>query len=242
MQLDARGDLRYITTRRMAAVDEKTVGWGLLRRRPMLVPTWRGWLALLVLALGFTAVVFRCAYPFLAVNEPVTGGVMVVEGWQPDYALKTALDDFKQGHYDRMYVTGIPIAFGAPLVEYRTYAELGAATLVKLGADTNAIRAVPAPKVRQDRTYASAVALRNWLRQQGTMPVRICLVTEGPHARRSRLLFQKAFGRNVTIGVVAVSPEEYDTEHWWRSSQGVRVVVGEALAYGYARLLFWRED
>ena len=29
------------------------------------------------------------------------------------------------------------------------------------------------------------------------------------------------------------------TEHWWRSSEGVRDVLGETVAWLYARFFFW---
>jgi hypothetical protein len=31
---------------------------------------------------------------------------------------------------------------------------------------------------------------------------------------------------------------EFDPDHWWKTSAGVRGVIGEGLAYLYARLLF----
>jgi hypothetical protein len=64
------------------------------------------------------------------------------------------------------------------------------------------------------------------------------IVTEGVHARRTRLLFQKAFGENAAIGIIAVPNPDYDPKQWWRYSEGVREVVGETVAYLYAKLLF----
>ena len=65
------------------------------------------------------------------------------------------------------------------------------------------------------------------------------MITGGPHARRSRLMFEKALGKGVTVGVMAIPANDYDERHWWHSSQGVRIIIGEALAYAYARLLFY---
>jgi hypothetical protein len=63
------------------------------------------------------------------------------------------------------------------------------------------------------------------------------VISLGPHTRRTRLLFEKALGKEVSVGVMAVEDQDYDPRHWWRSSEGFRVVSGELLAYGYAR--FW---
>jgi hypothetical protein len=67
----------------------------------------------------------------------------------------------------------------------------------------------------------------------------INIVTEGAHARRTRLLFEKAFRGEVSVGIIAVPNPDYDGAHWWRYSDGVREVVGEAIAYIYARLFFY---
>jgi hypothetical protein len=65
------------------------------------------------------------------------------------------------------------------------------------------------------------------------------IVSIGPHARRSRLLYQKALGDKVKVGVIAIEDKRFDPDHWWQSSVGVRSVMGETIAYLYARFFFW---
>src|SRR5580704_19783193 len=170
---------------------ERKSGDGLLQRRECLIPTWRGWLVLMFAVAALVMFSIRKIGPFLAVNDPVDNGALVVEGWLPDYAFQEAIKEFKKGHYSQIFVTGGPLENGAPLSEYRTFAELGAATLVRLGLNTNAVQAVPAPKVRLDRTYVSAVALKNWLDSHGIGETNFNVISLGPHSRRSRLLFEK---------------------------------------------------
>lgn len=217
--------------------DERKL-WGLLRRRSCLIPSFRGWITLGLSLLVFAMVVFKCLLPFLALNDPISDGLLVVEGWLPDYGLEIAAEEFKRDHYQKIYVTGGPLEYGSHLTAYKTYAQLGAATLVKLGLDSNVVEPVPAPLVRQDRTYTSALILKKWLLDHGVMPTRIHLISDGAHSRRSRLLYQKAMGDGVFIGVTSIPPKDYDQRHWWRYSAGVRNVISEALAYLYARLLF----
>jgi uncharacterized SAM-binding protein YcdF (DUF218 family) len=219
-------------------LDESKKWFGLLRRRQCWIPTWRAWTIVLILILGLGWLGTRTIYPFLAVNDPQPGGLLVVEGWSSDYAFEAALQEFKRNHYDKICVTGGFLETGAVLSEYRTFAELGAAVLMKLGLGTNEVQAVPAPRVRRDRTYASALSLHRWLEQQSQPATHIHLFTEGAHARRSRLLFEKALGPGVKVSVTAVPIRDFDERHWWRSSAGVRGVIGETLAYLYARLLF----
>jgi hypothetical protein len=177
-------------------------------------------------------------HPFLAVNDPVRGGILVVEGWLPDYALDAAITEFGRNHYSKVFVTGVPLEEGAPLLEYRNFAELGAAILVRLGLPANVVQAVPSPRVRRDRTYACAVALKNWLDENGVGETNVNVISIGAHARRSRLLFRKALGNKYKVGVLCIETRSYDPKRWWKSSEGVRGVTSETIAYGYARLLF----
>lgn len=155
-----------------------------------------------------------------------------------DYALQSVVDIFKEGQYSKLFVTGVPLEKGAPLAEYKTYAELGAAVILQLGLRTNVVQAVPAPDVRKDRTYASALALKEWLAAHGTNISSLTVVSQGAHARRTRLLYEKAFGSDVEIGIISIPSREYDPKRWWTKSAGVREVVDETVAYLYARLIF----
>ena len=218
--------------------EEKKAIWGLFCRRQCLVPTLRGWLAL-----GFGLIVaafvgVREADPFLALSAPVPAQVLVVEGWAPDYALEAAVAEFRTNHYQKLYVTGGPIDQGVPLSEYKNYADLGTAILLKMGLTTDVVQPVPAPWVERDRTYNSALSLRSWWHDHRVSLTNVNLITVGTHARRSRLLFQKVLGKEVEVGVISIPEESFDPAHWWRSSSGVRIVTGEILAYGYARFLF----
>jgi len=150
--------------------------------------------------------------------------------------------EFQQNGRVVLYVTGIPIEKGAPMSEFETYAELGAATLATLGLGANVVRAVPAPDVRQDRTFASAVALRDRLQAAGSVPASINVATLSAHARRTRLLFAKAFGGDTRIGIIALDDPRYDERRWWRTSDGFRTVIDEVVAYTYARFLFRARD
>jgi hypothetical protein len=57
-----------------------------------------------------------------------------------------------------------------------------------------------------------------------------------------REVFEKALGPGVRVGVHAAPDPRFDLAHWWRSSEGVRSVLGETIAYVYARLFFDPRD
>ena len=219
-------------------MEENKVLWGFLSRRQCLVPTLRGWLVLIVSLAALAIIGARQTGRFLTLSDPVQGGVMVIEGWAPDYALEAVIAEFHRNHYEKLFVTGLPLERGAPFSEYKTYAELSAAILIKMGMSSNVVQAVPAVQVRRDRTYAMATSLKRWMAEHGMAPTKVQIMTVGPHARRSRLIFEKAFGKGVKVGVTAIPSPDFDPAHWWTSSEGVRSVIGEALAYAYARVLF----
>lgn len=210
---------------------------GLTVRKEKTCLTRRGWivLALSVFALCFTAV--RLVHPYLALTKPLPSGILVVEGWAPDYAFEFASGKVRSGQYSHVFVTGGPLEYGAPLSSYKTYAEAGAAVLLSYGVPTNQVTAVPAPAALQDRTFVSAVALRKYFESRNVNEA-LTLVSMGPHSRRSRFLFEMAFGRNKPIGIIAVPVREFDGAAWWRTSAGFRTVVDEAVAYFYFRFFF----
>lgn len=212
---------------------------GLLQRRECLLPTWRGLFLFVFLLAGMTVLAVLNVQSFLMLTEPVQAEILVVEGWVPDYVLEETRLEFESGHYSKLYVTGGPIDQGRAMSDYKSYAELGAAILVKMGVNSKLVEAVPAPSVRRDRTYTSALALQSRLSQEAAFVVSgMNVVSEGVHARRSHLLFQKAFDHKLRIGIIAIEDKNYYSDGWWKSSKGVRAVTDEFFAYIYAVLIF----
>jgi uncharacterized SAM-binding protein YcdF (DUF218 family) len=214
--------------------------WGILVRKERWGLSWRGWLIVFAGALlTFSLFLFRI-YPFLAVTHRVDTNVLVVEGWIHEYAIRAALKEFQSNHYQRVFTTGGSVeGTGGYINDYSTAASVGADLLRKNGLSNESLQMVPSRVMDRDRTYGSAVALRNWFREHN-MPVRsINVVTEDVHARRTCLLFQKALGHDVAVGVIAVTNPDYDASHWWRYSEGVKDVFAESVANIYVRLLFF---
>ena len=215
---------------------------GLVRRRQVWVPTWRGCLLLLVLCILATYVGVRGIHPFLAPDRPVASDILVVEGWVPDYALKRGLDLSVERKSSYLLLAGGTVRGEVNPEPGDTYAHMAMQRLKRIGGDLPHVHPVPSPELtpepERDRTYASALAVKKWLKDQGVSVRSINVLTMGPHARRSRLLFQKAFGPGIEVGVFAIRNREYDPRTWWRYSEGVKEVLSEGAAYLYARFLF----
>ena len=212
---------------------------GLIRRYECWLPSPKGWLLLAVSALLFCLAAAKTVYPFLAVNNPFPDGPVSVEGWTDGKAFAVISAEFRRHDSPILFTTGGPIEDGSVLADYHNYAELEAASLKKLGFPADSIQPVSARPVARDRTYASALSLRRWMVAHSCVPAHLTVVTFGPHARRTRLLFQKAFGDTTKVGVIAGVPDSYNPARWWASSEGFRTVTSELIAYAYARLLFW---
>jgi hypothetical protein len=213
--------------------------FGLLHRRERWGLSWRGWFAASGLAALLSVLFIFRVYPFLAVTErqPLSD-YLIAEGWAPVDVLRGACEEFKAGGYRKIVVSGCVVHDEWTDKPSVTYADWGAYKLRRLGIPEDLIQPVPCLIQKKDRTYCSALAVKQWMGEHGIHPQQINVVTDGAHARRSRLLFQKAFGPEVKVGIIAVADPQFDPDHWWRSSEGVREVVGETIAYLYARLLF----
>jgi hypothetical protein len=212
--------------------------FSLLRRREAILPTWRGWLVLAILSAAGLRGFLAWVHPFLAVTEPVGGEVLAVEGWVPDYALRQAMAEFRAGHYARLVATGGPVPSGMAFSYHRSYARLAAATLQSFGLSPDSIAEAPSPEVRKDRTYSEGLAVAAWIRESGFACRSLDLFSFSTHARRSRLLYRRALGESVRVGVFAARDRDYDPDRWWTSSEGFRRVTDEWTAYLYAALIF----
>ena len=185
------------------------------------------------------------ATAWLAPNRPAEGAggagasMLIVEGWLDGPDLDQAVMAFRRGHYERIVTTGGPIDTWFAPSALRNHAERSAAYLRTHGLADVQIDAVPAPASAQDRTFLSAVVVREWALRSGVALSAVDLFSAGVHARRSHRLFRMAFGPGVTVGVLASRPSDFDARHWWRSSAGTKAVMGETLSLAWTTCCFW---
>ena len=208
----------------------------LLVRRERWTLTWPARLACALLLAIAVLVSARDLCRFLAVTDPVAGQFLVVEGWLPPYAYREAARLFRQGGYAKVFAAGTRdrLAVDADGAEAREF--FGEGRLVQFGVPADVVVKAEGGQASQDRTFHAALSVKRWLDGEGIRAPSIDVVTLGAHARRSRLLYEKALGDGARIGVIAVEDRLFDAQHWWRSSEGVRTTIAEAVAYAYARL------
>lgn len=115
--------------------------------------------------------------------------------------------------------------------------------LRRQGVPDSMLISVAAPVTDYNKTYASARAAQKWLaRQPEPMPLSLNVFGESAHARRSRLLYRKAFGSSVRIGIIAVPKEHIRADNWWESRRGATYTLEQVAKYLYARLFFWPDE
>jgi uncharacterized SAM-binding protein YcdF (DUF218 family) len=216
--------------------------WNLLIRRERWSLSWLGWLVVLLAGLVVIMALGRGLFPFLAISAPVGGEILVVEGWIHSDSVEQAAQAFRATNYQDVVVVCAVTEAQSKWDSGRYKGEYIAGALESAGVPKERIQVIFCAVVQKDRTYACARAVREWLQKREKPVQAIDVVTIGPHGRRSRLLFQKAMGSTVGVGVLAMGERDYDPVHWWRSSEGVREVLFEGVAYLYVRFLFRAEE
>jgi len=213
----------------------------LFRRREVNLPTAWGWLLILGLLSGAATLVAMQLGGWLAVSQPVPAApgaaadLIVIEGWLAERELDAAAAYVRERGYRRIVTSGGPIQSFSP---FASFAERAAHRLrEKLPGRT--VEAVPAPATKQDRSYASAVWVRDWAQQNDVPTATLDVYSAGAHARRTRILYRLAFGERTTVGIIAGAPWDIDLEHWWRTSEAAKQVLAETLSLAWTQCCFW---
>lgn len=213
----------------------------LINRRDRLGLTLQGWLFGLMLVSVVTWGLISHIHGFFALTQPIADAdLLVVEGWVSDGNAQDAIQEFKSHPYQAIVTTGTRLPRGYYLSEYKSFAELSRASLIKMGIPKEQIIAIPAAGVPRDRSYRSAVALSQWIRLQGpNSPIvyrSANLFSESVHARRSWMLFKRALGSQLDLGVISVPSTDYDADRWWTQSEGFKRVLFETIGWVYVQV------
>src|ERR1043166_4038565 len=166
----------------LAELPRPSLFFGLFDRKERWSLSWRGRLlfaSAFVLVVGFF---LKNVYPFLATTQPVNADILVVEGWVHQYAIQAAVREFRSRSYKRVLTTGGPvIGIGGYINDFQTSASVGADLLRRAGIPSDLLQMVPSREIGRDRTYTSALALRDWIREHQVSVRGINVVTENTH-------------------------------------------------------------
>jgi hypothetical protein len=186
--------------------------------------------SLILLTFGL---VWLCAWaePFFSVNRPLSADILIVEGWIGSDGIRFAAEEYQRASYKYVVVTGGLIG-QTTRHDLVSYAEVAQQELVQRGVDKERIITASTGQIERQRTFKSAVAAWQALKQKGVHPIAINVLTLGPHARRSQLVYEKVFASDAPVGVIAFLPEEY-AEPWWFSVRRTKCLLKETIGYPF---------
>ena len=178
-------------------------------------------------------------HPFLAMTKPVESQLLVVEGWlYGRSALLEVIEEFKRGNYELIVVVGGPYENASGKYTELTTAETLSQELIKKGIKQKNLVVLPIQYTKRHRTLTKGLAIKEWLIESGLKVCAINIFTVGVHARKSQLIYQKALGSNIVVGVISGEEIVYDRKYWWLSIDGIRIVSRNIIGYVYALLIF----
>ena len=92
---------------------------------------------------------------------------------------------------------------------YESHAELARNNLVYFGIDSASVMAAIGKKTEINRTLASALAFRRWLKSYDGKVEGINIISFGIHSRRTYLTFKSVLDKSIRIGIISL-PESDD--------------------------------
>jgi uncharacterized SAM-binding protein YcdF (DUF218 family) len=200
----------------------------LVQRRTIWLPTFLGWFLLLVIGCVPVVVWFFWGEGILALTERQPADVLVVEGWIGPEGVRAAYHEYIVGGYKFVVAAG-----GLTGERWNSrrwnYADEAAEQLTKLGVPPDRLLVASSRETEAQRTFEMAVAAHNVIGRSAIHSINV--FTRGAHARRSRLIFQKVFGSDNSVGVISWKPPMFSDEPWWRSSDRAEDLIKETVGY-----------
>ncbi|MCF8365089.1 MAG: YdcF family protein [Bacteroidales bacterium] len=212
----------------------------LASRRERWALTIYGWL-LLVFLLGLASMIYvKYIVGFLSAEKTIDAKILIVEGYMPDYGLDDIIKIFDEKNYSLIITSGTTFDQGFYISGVKTAADLIRNSLINMGFDSTKVVAAPIQaNIYRDRTYHSALSAYKYIRKNLPEINRINLVSLGPHARRSKYLFDMVFEPDIEVGNIVIPHISISGKNWYKSSRGFKSVLDETTSYFYVKLFFW---
>jgi|HubBroStandDraft_6_1064221.scaffolds.fasta_scaffold164774_2 hypothetical protein len=197
-------------------------------------PKLLGSLAIVVLLV--IAVIWLCIYgeSFFSLTRRVPPQVLVVEGWIGVDGIRAAAAEFERGGYQYIVATG---GQTEDRQSSSNFAEMAGRELIRRGVPDDRIIMAPTGEIEHERTFKSAVAAWRALQKRGICSKTVNVMTLGPHARRTRLVYAKVYAPSAQVGVIAWTPSDYEGGPWWRSNRRTKCFLKEIIGYPFEVLL-----
>jgi hypothetical protein len=199
-------------------------------------PTIWGWICVIVMfsACFVSFLLFGEAY--FCVTDRLPADVLVIEGWIGNEGIDAAANEYFRGGYSCV-VTTSGLTYERWDKRIWSYAVSAREELIRRGVPADHVFAAPPSDTQGQRTYESALAVRQFLEASNSASKAINVFTLGAHARRSRLVFSKVLVSRSKVGCISWIPSSYRGSAWWRSSERSEDMIKEIVGYFYELLL-----
>jgi uncharacterized SAM-binding protein YcdF (DUF218 family) len=184
--------------------------------------------ALLVLLALAGVIAFRGIGRWLVVEDPLdrSDAIVVLSGGLPYRAMEAA-KIFHQGIAPQVWLTqpantsDVLSKMSIPFEGEEGYSR---SVLIYEGVPDSDIRILTPVIVNTEDEERTIIA-----EMQATHASRVILVTSPPHTRRVRTLWRHLAPAGLTLIVRGASEDEYDADHWWRTTRDALSVMRETL-------------
>ena len=108
---------------------------------------------------------------------------------------------------------------------FNSNAELARVRLISMGIDSSKIIATPGERVIINRTLTSALAFRDWLKTTNINIKGINIISMGPHARRTWMIYNRILKEKYPIGIISLPDYSYDKSRIYRLFKTIRETI-----------------
>lgn len=184
-------------------------------------------LLLLILAIA-GVVAFRGIGRWLVVEDPLdrSDAIVVLSGGLPYRAIEAA-KIFHLGMAPQVWLTH-PANPSATLskmgISFEGEEDYSRKVLIHEGVPESAIRILDPMIVNTEDEERAIIA-----EMQATRATRVIIVTSRPHTRRVRELWRRLAPVELALIVRSASGDDYDADHWWRTTRDSLSVMRETL-------------
>ena len=200
--------------------------------------TFAGWILILSVNFLFVLLLIKSISSFLVVNRPLETEVLVVDGLLPGYGYDSIVSLVKKNSYKYLITTGADVDYVFNSGEHFNIAEFSYNVLSTKDIGDCKLYKAPAHNIIRDRTFSSAMRLKNWFVCNKIFPLKFNVVSFSCHARRTWILYRKAFRQYAEVGIITIPDMSYNYNHWYNNSKGVRLVLSETIGFIYSTVFF----
>ncbi|MCU0473462.1 MAG: hypothetical protein MUC93_08870 [Bacteroidales bacterium] len=111
---------------------------------------------------------------------------------------------------------------------FKSYAQRAREIFISLGIDSSNVISVPGESVKINRTFTSALAVRNWLKTSDIEVKGINIISVDSHSRRTWMTYNKVLHKSFNVGVISLPKDNFHS----RTDKGFNILK-ETLALVY---------